>query len=222
MALSSGSDSVYGMRRRPKAALVSYLQPARGLRSVGKWLLASEATERGEWLPRPPGDGEREAKWRGSWCGVDGTELECCETRAGREPRSSASSSGRARGRRGSVGVIGEAKLSTQSGRLDVPSRLGRCSGLAPYRCEYARRRSRCAAGSGCGDTMAAGGEPTGTSGEQTGTGGEEQAGTGRPSCRSERGRSSGGRTACSGASELGTRLGRWSRGSEWMWEGWL
>lgn len=50
-------------------------------------LFASEATERGEWLPKPPlGEGERErvSYRRGTCMGVEGTEFECCETSEGR------------------------------------------------------------------------------------------------------------------------------------------
>jgi hypothetical protein len=50
-------------------------------------LFASDETERGEWLPRPPlGDGDRErvSKRRATCRGVEGTELECCETMDGR------------------------------------------------------------------------------------------------------------------------------------------
>lgn len=56
-------------------------------RSVSMVLLASDETERGEWLPRPPlGEGERErvSYWRATCRGVEGTELECCETIDGR------------------------------------------------------------------------------------------------------------------------------------------
>jgi hypothetical protein len=50
-------------------------------------LFASDDTERGEWLPRPPlgdGDRERDSYLRASCRGVEGTELECCETTDGR------------------------------------------------------------------------------------------------------------------------------------------
>ena len=50
-------------------------------------LFASLETERGEWLPRPPlgeGDRDRDSYWRATWSGVEGTELECCETMDGR------------------------------------------------------------------------------------------------------------------------------------------
>jgi hypothetical protein len=56
-------------------------------------LFASEATERGEWLPNPPfGEGERErVSYRRATCkGVDGTEFECCETIDGRCGRATA------------------------------------------------------------------------------------------------------------------------------------
>ena len=68
--------------------LVSNLHPeARAPRSVGMVLFASDDTERGEWLPRPPfGEGERERVlyFRAACRGVEGTELECCETMEGR------------------------------------------------------------------------------------------------------------------------------------------
>ena len=51
---------------------------------------ASDETERGEWLPSPPfGDGERErvVYLRATCRGVEGTELECCETMDGRWAR---------------------------------------------------------------------------------------------------------------------------------------
>lgn len=50
-------------------------------------LFASDDTERGEWLPSPPlGEGERErvSYLRATCKGVEGTELECCETMDGR------------------------------------------------------------------------------------------------------------------------------------------
>lgn len=50
-------------------------------------LFASEATERGEWLPKPlfgDGDRERVSYLRGTCIGVEGTEFECCETSEGR------------------------------------------------------------------------------------------------------------------------------------------
>jgi hypothetical protein len=53
-------------------------------------LFASLETERGEWLPSPPlGEGERDRVWNflAVWIGVDGTELECCETMDGRWAR---------------------------------------------------------------------------------------------------------------------------------------
>lgn len=55
--------------------------------SVGMEPFASEDTERGEWLPRPPlGEGERERVLylRATCRGVEGTELEWCETIEGR------------------------------------------------------------------------------------------------------------------------------------------
>jgi hypothetical protein len=61
-------------------------------------LFASEATERGEWLPSPPfGEGERErVSYRRAACkGVDGTEFECCETMDGRWTRATAPASSR-------------------------------------------------------------------------------------------------------------------------------
>lgn len=63
-----------------------HLNGREGLK-VGIALLASEETERGEWLPRPPlGDGERErvSYLRATCNGVEGTELECWETIDGR------------------------------------------------------------------------------------------------------------------------------------------
>lgn len=50
-------------------------------------LFASDDTERGEWLPKPPfGDGERDrdSYLRASCSGVEGTEFECCDTIEGR------------------------------------------------------------------------------------------------------------------------------------------
>ena len=88
-AFSSISEEVYGIRLRPKAVLVSYLH----LGDVvvfgreGIEPLASDDTERGEWLPRPPlgdGDRERDSYCRANCTGVDGTEFECCETIDGR------------------------------------------------------------------------------------------------------------------------------------------
>jgi hypothetical protein len=55
--------------------------------SVGIAPFASDDTERGEWLPRPPlGEGERECAlyFRATCKGVEGTELEWCETMDGR------------------------------------------------------------------------------------------------------------------------------------------
>lgn len=68
LTFSNGSEEVYGMRLLPNATFVSNLHPGRGFRRVGRRLLASEETERGEWLPRPPfgeGDRDRDANSRG-------------------------------------------------------------------------------------------------------------------------------------------------------------
>lgn len=88
-AFSSTSDDVYGILLFPNAALVSYLHRVClvGALNVGMEPFASDDTERGEWLPRPPlgdGDLERDSYWRANWSGVDGTEFECCETTEGR------------------------------------------------------------------------------------------------------------------------------------------
>lgn len=56
---------------------VSYLQPPEGFRNEGRTWLDSECVDRGEVFPLGEGVLEWNAKSRGCWYGVDGSELDC-------------------------------------------------------------------------------------------------------------------------------------------------
>jgi len=128
-------------------------------------LFASEATERGEWLPSPPfGDGEREhVSYRRATCkGVDGTELECCETMDGRWTRAMAPASSRLLAIFGAGApfdvIVGALDCTLHSDSL-FPSAVSFGAG-ADLGCFLGRRRAESRCGGGLrewGDTMTAG-----------------------------------------------------------------
>ena len=133
-------------------------------RSVGMVLLASEETERGEWLPRPPfGEGERERVLylRATCRGVEGTELECCETIEGRWLRVCGAASSRLLAVFGTpfAVIVGALVGTLRCGSLCPSVVSGRaCAVFAEGFLGAVRPESRCGGGlSECGDTITAG-----------------------------------------------------------------
>jgi hypothetical protein len=161
------SEEWYGTRLRPRApTFVSnlHLVERAGLR-VGMVLFASEATERGEWLPNPPlGEGERErvSYFRATCRGVEGTEFECCETIDGRWTRANVPASSRL------LPMFGVTPFDVMAGALDCtlhldslfPSAMsfGAGAGFTGGFLDTVRAESRCGGGlREWGDTMTAG-----------------------------------------------------------------
>lgn len=150
-----------------------HLKGRAGLR-VGMAPFASEETERGEWPPRPPlGEGEREGVLylRATCKGVEGTELEWCETIDGRCGRACACAcvsvreGGAACSRLLAMfGAPFDVTVGVQLGTLRFVSlcpsvvSLGACAVLTGGFLEWVRPESRWGGGlSEWGDTITAG-----------------------------------------------------------------